>query len=298
MTEKESLEDYLLEQLQTSGLPLEIEVADLLEDRWHVSNNEAYLDEDEGKTRDIDVFAIHKTETDQLRWLRPPRLFLATDLAVECKRSESHAWVFPTRKKLIPPGLGSGQTLDFLQVFSNRNSSFLRGKLLELPKLHFDTINQIAHAGLCPRTERKEGSVKRDRDEIFQATSQLMKFSHDFLRGYGNRIATNPAARHVVFLFLTIAFDGPLYEARTKNGKWSLKPTSHVLLRTGRYSKTFGDYDTYLVDIVTKEHLAKHIDIIENDIGLLMNKFTFEAQNLTARADAAVRALPSLPQLS
>ncbi len=297
MTQKGSLEDYLLDQLQTSGLPLEIEVADLLEDRWLVSNNEVYLDEDEGKTRDIDVFAIHKTETDQLRWLRPPRLFLATDLAVECKRSESHAWVFPTRRKLTPPGIGSGQTLDFLQVFSNRTSSFLRGKFLELPKLHFDTINDIAHAGLCSKTERREGSIKRDRDEIFQATNQLMKFSHDFLRGYGNRIATNPAARHIVFLFLTIAFDGLLYEARTKNGKWSLKPTSHVLLRTGRYSKTFGDYETYMVDVVTKENLANHIKTVESDISLLMNEFTFNAQNLTARADKAVRTLPNLPQL-
>src|SRR5213592_2645104 len=179
-----SEEKHLLEQLAKTGFPLEVEVSDLLEPNWLVFPNEAYVDEDEGKTREIDMFAIHNSETDQLTWANPPRLFLATYLAVECKRSETHAWVFLTRNETVPPGLGSGQTLDFLQVFSGDSQSFLE-QTLELPKLHYEATEKIAHAGTPIRLKNngseKKASKSEMRDDIFEARNQLMKFSSDFL---------------------------------------------------------------------------------------------------------------------
>src|SRR5712692_9028930 len=148
MSEDMGQEEHLLRELEKTGLPLEIEVSELLEKEWKVSNNQAYIDEDEGKTREIDIFAIHQSETDQLHFVKPPRLFLATDLAIECKRSESNAWVFPTRKTALPYTFGSGQTIDFLKVFSGGRSSFLTESYVHLPPLHYVTMENIAHDGM------------------------------------------------------------------------------------------------------------------------------------------------------
>ncbi len=287
-------EEYLLKLLEKTRFPLEVEVSDLLEPDWIVFNNEAYVDEDEGKTREIDIFAIHDSETDQLTWVNPPRLFLATDLALECKRSETHAWVFLTRKKAVPPGLGSAQTLDFLQVFSGGSASFL-GNPLELPKLHYDTTERLAHAGTPIKLEKlggKGGSQKDERGEIFEARNQLMKFSHDFLNSYRKRFATDPTRRDIVLLFLTVVFDGPLYEARIENREWNIAPSDHVLLKTGRYSKTTGNYESYLVDVVTKRQFPEYVKVLNRDISLIRNEVMSRSQELLSKADEAVKGLP------
>jgi hypothetical protein len=289
----------LLKQLGKTGFPLEVEVSDLLETDWIVSNNEAYVDEETRITREIDIFAIHSTETVQLAFVNPPRLFLATDLAVECKRSETHAWVFLTRNKVAPPGLGSGQTLDFLQVLSGGSQSFLgrSNQQLELPKLHYDTTERIAHTGTSIRlmeNERSKGpsSQKHDRDEIFEARNQLMKFSSSFLNGYRNRFAMDATRRDVALLFLTIVFDGQLYEARVENHRWSISPSNHVLLTSGRYSRTTGGYESYMIDVVTKQRFPEHAKLLSRDVGLVSSDVTWRYQDLIAKADQAVKTLP------
>lgn len=297
MTNGKKQEDFLLKELARTGLPLELEVADFLEKDWLVFNEEAYVDEDEEKTREIDVFAIHETETDQHTWTKPPRLFVGTDLAVECKRSETHAWVFLTRKKATPPGFGSGQTVDFLEAFSNGHSSFLKRGDWDLPKLHFDATEKIAHAGTPLKLRQPGGGGRGDRDDIFEARNQLMKYSNYFKKGRRERISGDPTRRDIFFLFLAIVFDGQLYEATNENGKLGLRPADKILLRSGRYSKTTGEYLTHLVDVIRREHFPEYVKTLNKDIALLRDKFTWEAKDLTAKADDAVDTLPNPPKI-
>jgi len=63
MSEKRrKLGDHIREMVRRTGYPLEIEVSDILEKDWAVFNNVPYLDEDESKTRTIDIYAIHDSE--------------------------------------------------------------------------------------------------------------------------------------------------------------------------------------------------------------------------------------------
>jgi hypothetical protein len=59
-------EEHLKEEILRTGYPLEIEISALLDNEWIVFNNDSYLDLEESKSREIDIFAIHTSEPDQL----------------------------------------------------------------------------------------------------------------------------------------------------------------------------------------------------------------------------------------
>ena len=291
MTKDSTQEEFLAAQLERTGLPLEVETSDLLEKNWLVFNNEPYVDEDEGKTHEIDIFAIHQNETDQLSWVKPPRMFIATDIAIECKKSETHAWVFLTRPKATPPGFGSGQNNDFLRVFSQGQSSFLDQPYLDLPELHFDQIKKVSHTGVQLKLRKQDASEKGGKDEIFEARNQLMKFSSAFMRTWQSAIAGNRLRRDLVFLFTAIVFDGELYEATNANGKWGVKRSDHILLKSARYSKPSGDHLSYLIDVVSKRYLEKYLQVINEDIWLLTNSINPRLEKLTLTSDRLVKTI-------
>jgi hypothetical protein len=164
MSEKrKTTEDHIIDQIQRTGYPLEIEVSDLMERAgWIIFNNQPYLDEDEGKTREIDIYAIHETEADQFVTEPKPRIFVGTDIVIECKKSTTHAWIFFTRPKGLPPGFGQDQTLDFLQVHSNGKKRFM--STVALPKLHYDKFHTVAHT----YAEAKLQGESSEKREIFE----------------------------------------------------------------------------------------------------------------------------------
>jgi len=136
------MKDHIMDQIEKTGYPLEIEVSERLDKDWVVFNNQPYLDEDENKTRETDIFAIHETDIDQLRIKPEPLIFVSTNMVAECKKSTTHAWVFFTRPKETPPGFGEDQTIDFVEARSQRRKRLF--DIVPLPPLHYDGFQRIA----------------------------------------------------------------------------------------------------------------------------------------------------------
>ncbi len=89
MTKNEK--EFILENIKKSGYPLEIEVSSILEKDWFVVNNAFYLDKISNKEREIDILAnnpFSKHEGSKIKFL------CTITLIVECKKSNTHAWVF------------------------------------------------------------------------------------------------------------------------------------------------------------------------------------------------------------
>lgn len=243
-----------------------------------VFNNEAYVDEDEEKTREIDLFGVHIKEADDVALATLHPLFIATDLAVECKRTETHAWVFMTRPKVTAPGLGSGQVLDFDYVFTVGRRTFLSSD--DLPKLHYDAHTTLAHAGVPLKIQKN----KSDKDEIFEARQQLMKYAIDFMKERKSLMLNDNSRRDIIFLFLAIVLDGPLYEASVQDEKLNIRPQRHIVLRSGRYSRT-GEYFSYLIDIVREDFFPEFLSILEKDVVALRSFFHDNHKDLVKRAN-------------
>jgi len=279
----DSLEDHLVSELLKTGYPFEIEICGLLDRDWLVFNNDPYLDEDEGKTREIDILAMHNSEADQ--YLIEPKspFFMATDLAVECKKTDTHAWIFFTRQKATPPGFGSGQTLDFLEVFSKGKKNFFEPS--DLPKLHYDSFNRIAHT----YTEVKLQGEASQKSEIFEASNQLTKYAAYFMHDWNERISNDVSRRDIIFLFVAIAFEGKLYEAIVERGALSLHSRDNILLAVARRSKVKEGFSYYLIDVVTKNHFHKYLEALNKDIEKLRDFVYANEKEFASKAENEVK---------
>lgn len=97
--ETRTLEEHLTEQIKKTGYPLEIETSNLLENKnFVVFNTQYYFDEEIQQGRDIDIYALPLRPDPVDDRLHPFSLSLFS--AIECKKSETHAWVFYTRPRL------------------------------------------------------------------------------------------------------------------------------------------------------------------------------------------------------
>jgi len=290
MSEKRrTLEYHIREEIQRTGYPLEIQVSDILDRNWVVFNNEPYLDEDENKTRRIDIYAIHETEMRQFVGKREPEFFVGARLLVECKKSDTHAWVFFTRREYARPEPGDGQIFDFLEVLSKGKKKFL-DELTDLfpwGKLHYDRFKRIGHTYAEVKFQGK-GKESSERQEIFEASNQLMKYASYEIQKESERIAGDTSNRNVLFLFPAIAFDGMLYEAIVKGGKTRLFKRAHILLETSRYSKQSGGISSYLIDVVAKDELPQYLRSLNKDIDVIRHFFSSKEEKLAEKADVYI----------
>ena len=273
------LKDFLTKQVKLTGFPLQVEIASLLknnENKYGVFNNEYYFDSDEQKAREIDIHAF-PCEREYYKIQISP-FSIHTDLAIECKKSETHAWIFFNQ----PEGLKSfnGQYIDFMQI---------QKKDLELGffdllsgVLHYDQFSEVATSyteivyqdGGRGRTEKS----RTEKSEIFEAKNQLTKFiSYDFeqlLKRLENRALIPKLTTHYLswIYYPIIVFDGKLYEATCKNNDVELTERKHILLSakySPQYAKNFPKTDSrdmsYLIDVVRRDFFSDFLNILETE---------------------------------
>jgi len=268
---KDTLEDYLIKKVKESGYPLEIEVSDLLESEgFVVFNTEYYFDEEIKQGRDIDIYAI-PLEPDPVDDRLVP-LHLTTDVAIECKKSETHAWVFYTRPRIPMSSVYvSGQyrtTVPEPEEFSPESFDwFLQQGCL---RLHYDKFERIAIAydEIKKRKMDKESgkeAKKGSRKEIFEAINQLVKFTCYEIHGTQDRIKELPKndAEHITIFFPIIVFDGDLFEIFLVSGEPRLEKKTHMLLTTHYRCPYCGKVESFTVDIVHRSYFKEFLRILK-----------------------------------
>lgn len=176
ITKKKKLifEDYLLERVKDSGYPLEIEISNLLDIRkeYVVMNTQYYYDIETSKGRDIDIYAFYLKS---LLSEKVESFSLRTELAIECKKSESHVWVFYTRPRFPMSRMYiSGQYRTSVPKLEEHSSESFQ-ELLEGECLDFLYTKFERHAIAYDEIKKKKGSSSRR--EIFEAINQLVKFT-------------------------------------------------------------------------------------------------------------------------
>jgi len=285
------MEGHILDRIRSTGFPLEIEVSDSMEsNNWVVFNNQPYLDEDESKTREIDIFAIRMTDSGHLVVPFLP----AVEAVIECKKS-THAWVFFTRPEALAIKLGEDQTCDFLEAWS-RGKEKLLGPM-DLPNLHYVDFTRIAST--YAEVELLKGSSQsgesRGKGQIFEASNQLMKYACFRAQQWNDKMSKDSSRQYVIPLYPAIVFDGRLYEAIVKADKIDLKARSHLLLKASRYSKTKRGMTHYIIDIVSRRHLCNYLRRLDHDIETLQSFFLSNEKRLRRELEAKKKSLWKRP---
>lgn len=171
--------EFVKEEVEKSGFPLEIEIASILEkDGWEVLPSSPYLDKDEKKWREIDIKAYKSIDqASDSKSIEPYHLSLA--LIIECKRSKKYAWVFfPRPRKKKEMKLTTAKFLDFITI--TKRQSLLKAERLtspiELQMLNMDT------------------SIISEKAVIASQTAKLLKFFSELriITPESFRFLTNP----------------------------------------------------------------------------------------------------------
>jgi hypothetical protein len=92
---------YLAQELNKTGFPIEMEIFNLLNSRnWLASPNDYYYDDELNLGRDIDIHAT------PYPYQPAKNFFMFPFLAIECKKSQTMAWVFFEAKVNYSPLTG------------------------------------------------------------------------------------------------------------------------------------------------------------------------------------------------
>ena len=267
--EKDTLEDYLIEKMKKSGYPLEIEISDSLEnERFVVFNTQYYFDEEAKQGRDIDVYAI-PLEPDPVDDRLLP-FSLTTDLAIECKKSDTHAWVFYTRPRIPMSSIYmTGQYRTTVpEPKEHSTESFEWFLQQECLILHYDKFERIAIAyeeikkRKMDKETGKEVKNGSSRKEIFEAINQLVKFTCYELHGTHARIAKLPRTserEHITIFFPIIVFDGDMFEVFLVSGEPRLEKKTHMLLTTHYRCPYCGEVESFTIDIVHRSYFNEFL---------------------------------------
>lgn len=232
--------ESILKEMVTHGFPLEIEVTSLMSKRgWNVINQAYYKDEDTGKMRTVDLWAILSCHPKTGR-----HDLVHISLIIECKKSVK-PWVFYTRKK---------EMYDRLSVNHWSESQ----KLEWLTHTHHNTEdhNEIA---IIP-FEPFQGKNKSD---ILEASMQVLKaltFKKKELVELHQKLKVkkNP----LCLLYPVIVFDGNLWKCELQKGN----PEISII----QYMEYKIDYNgPIVVDIVQKAYLPNFLETLEKEFKLI-----------------------------
>jgi hypothetical protein len=114
-------EQKIREVLEKSGFPLELQAGSIIEKElgsehnWQISYNAYYRDEEESKSREIDIRAMWFSSYNKDIEFR-----VAPTILVECKKSTNCAWVFFGRKSesVFRESLSRGEFFDTFQLLA------------------------------------------------------------------------------------------------------------------------------------------------------------------------------------
>jgi len=277
------LVDYLRKEIRKSGYPLEIEISSMLDKKWEeVVNTDSYYDNDEGKTRDIDISARRYYE------FLSGSLLLTVNLTVECKKSENSAWVFFSRPFKYGLFEVDGQYVDGIQALTkNLDNTTNMELILSASKLHYSRIKKAARcfAEFHYQGKKSENDGKK---EIFEAENQIKKYI-----SYTNeKILTGNAPVTIDFHFPCIVFDGEMFEAQIRGKRLTLKKVQHVLLSASQPSQ-YSQWDrAFLIDIVHKSFFKPFLIDIDNSIKSLKAAVKRKATKIADNIDNTQQSLP------
>lgn len=292
MTEKKkTLEDFLVEAIKKSGYPLEIEISNLLDKNYFVSNTQYYFDEEAKQGRDIDIFASPLGFISMDMKLAP--FGVRTEVPIECKKSETHAWVFYTRPRIpINWVYTSGQwdtTIPKPIEFSTKSFDyFFKEKCFSF---HYDEFEKIAIAYdeiKKKKIEKGKGEkVISSKREIFEAVNQLVRFTSYEIHQSFNRIAKIPKRSDkeiIIIFFPTIAFDGDMYEVSFDYNEPKLEKKNHILLSTRYRCPICQEARSFMIDVVHRSYFSQFLEILNTDFQKVRDNILTNCDELVNRA--------------
>jgi hypothetical protein len=221
--------DNILEDIKKSGLPCEIEATALLQSYgWIVLNQSAYLDEDTGKLRHVDLIAYKYVNN-----------YAIISLVIECSKSEK-PWAFygdlsNDNSIVVYPSYFPMQALAIAEQTHQANKEIFRGIIPYQPFKNGQSVDIL------------DASMKAIKALEYRAAKKE-KWEQDLERNLPH------------IFYPVIILDGHFYSLSLLSGK--------ILAKKEEYMTYQFEYRTryHLIDVINRQYLTRFCDLLENEI--------------------------------
>ena len=235
----------LLKDIEKTGFPSELQVADIFISQGWVGEESLYfIDQDEQKGREIDL-SIHTSCSTKTE----PYIFVWTMLSVEIKKSEK-PWVIFTSDKRITDSIGRYAILHHL---NNVDSKILPSK--EVGQSHPSSSEPRIGRNCC--VGFNNGNNQAIYRSLLTATKACIE-NHRLASSHKEAYDDN--SYDVVFYTPVVVFDGNLFESHLNNeGEVVITEVNLIPYRFNYASPSYA-HRSNLFDIVTIEHLSRYLE--------------------------------------
>jgi len=259
MNDKKTIEETIIEDIQKTGYPTEITAASIMQaNGWSVVHNPSFWDQEEQKSREIDIQAYRQWPTQSKNWT------MGVYLIAECKKSEK-PWVFFTKdEKYEHSRLGSliYSRIKGTPLFTSydQESALIPDKDL-LSSHHYFRFERQARTFYEPLKNQDKAAHSA---MIYSAVMSAIKATLF-------RWADASYEKWIGIYYPVIILAGDLFEARIGPGKTiSLAKTNHVQLSfhymqpDPRINSKLS-HRQFTIDVVREDHLAQFLKLVEDE---------------------------------
>jgi hypothetical protein len=277
---KKSIEDRILDEIRTTGYPLELDVADwLISNGWHIFPNYLYEDVETQKLRTVDIAANYPLA----------RASKLAHLVLECKTSsKGKPWIFLLTHSIVEEQLSlrdkkgsflvpsivsiGGILVSLFQSYvdfeggvgkSMESESLLQNLLEKANRTHFFD-NDLPRAHSCYVAFRKGRDKEDVPDDFVKAVHQI--------NGACAELIEMPFRSPVL---ATIVFRGDMFGLRKSGNEMKLFPINHALYLNQYFLKVDASQlpkhsiPPPIIDVVKDTYFEEYLGLLRCDLEIL-----------------------------
>jgi hypothetical protein len=254
-------EKDLKADVEKSGLPLEIDVNDILRKKgWNVRNEAYYLDQAENKARYVDMIA---TRLEPVKGPKVDRLNVT--LVTECKRSRDKPWVFymVPKEDIHKPTFGQ---IALMKTNSQPALSPPDYKLFWHSHYFLDNVNKVAIRGYVAFADGKNGmntAINQSLKALIYARNDVAKLLPKLPRTLWGI---------VMIYYPLVVFDGKMCECEKNGNSIKLSDANYVQFQVNYGISEEISQEIFLVDVVRSDYLTEYLTLIDDEISLISNE--------------------------
>jgi hypothetical protein len=263
MSDENSLERSIRDDITSTGFPTEIVAASLMQSKeWGIIHNPSYWDESGEVSREFDIRAYKRSSFT----LAAEEYAVGVYLIVECKKSDKPWVFFVTPEDNYQYRLGElvKATMERFAIFSSKyqSESFVSDNQLR-------ALHHYFRRGKLARTfyEPFKGQERAEHTQmIYSAVMSVVNATLD-------QVMMHPAPRILRIYYPLVVFNGRMFEAQVKSTEAvDLDEASHVQLSFNYTLETPSARRTlwrgqhrFIIDFVRLEHLADFLSEIDTE---------------------------------
>lgn len=247
----------IIEEINKTGFPLELRVSKFLHDEgYYVANNVYYIDQDEGKGREVDMRALknYKFNAGEKSY------FIRHCLLIECKRSADKPWVVFTSPQTVYDRLsfflhsrGVKKDIEWADY----------GVPAKMGKIHPFSICERRGRSFFEPFKRNEGKVTIYKSLITSVKAAIAIRNNEF----------SAESNAVCYYYPMVIFDGKLYEAYLDDrNKIVVQEADSVMVSFFYESPKYQD-ERFVVPIVTERYLPTFFSCLDSVLQFFGNLF-------------------------